>query len=213
VGEDAEPRAVVHAGQDLHPVADPDVSIPWSRLEYGHWRRECVCSAEGWDEPAPKRVRLDPYDPATSRHLPQCEFASTTDPAILRALLKLTPKDGYTWVECGGCQAGRQVADLAEERAGRVGDTFPGLSGERGGTSARRSTWHSLRGEGWPAGGCWAGGSETSGRSPLGDPKSEIESNRRGQSAGPMRRGLPWRGGGMDCSGSRPRPYFYRSVG
>jgi hypothetical protein len=48
--------------------------------------------------------------------LPQCEFATTTDPAILRALLKLTLKDGYTWVECGGCQAGWQVADCAEER-------------------------------------------------------------------------------------------------
>jgi hypothetical protein len=74
-----------------------------------------VCSAEGWDEPAPKRVRLDPYDPATSRHLPQCEFASTTDPAILRALLKLTPKDGYTWVECGACSGGWQVPHYVAE--------------------------------------------------------------------------------------------------
>jgi hypothetical protein len=94
--------------------ADPDVSIPWSRLEYGHWRRECVCSAEGWDEPAPNRVRLDPYDPATSRHLPQCEFRDASDPSILKALLKITPKDGYSWVECGACSAGWQVLDLAE---------------------------------------------------------------------------------------------------
>ena len=87
--------------------ADPDVSIPWSRLEYGHWRRECVCNAEGWNEPAPKRVRLDPYDPTTSRHLPQCEFASTTDPAMLRVLLKVQDGRGgdYWWLTCSACDA------------------------------------------------------------------------------------------------------------
>jgi hypothetical protein len=52
------------------------------------------------------------------RHLPECEFVDSTDPAILRALLKITPKDGYVWVECGGCQGGWQVADFAEETVG-----------------------------------------------------------------------------------------------
>jgi len=33
-------------------------------------------------------------------------------------LLKITPKDSYTWVECGGCQAGWQVANFAEKRVG-----------------------------------------------------------------------------------------------
>jgi hypothetical protein len=100
-------------------AADPDVVIPWSRLEYGQWRRECVCSAENWSDPAAKRVRLDPYDdPATSRHLPQCEFKDVSDPSILKALLKVTPKDRYSWVEYGGCQAGWQVADYAAESVG-----------------------------------------------------------------------------------------------
>jgi hypothetical protein len=98
--------------------ADPTVVIPWSEVETRHWVRTCQCSEEHWRAPAPARVRLDPLDPKTSRHLPQCEFVGTTDPAILRALLKITPKDGYAWVECGGCQAGWQVADFAEEHVG-----------------------------------------------------------------------------------------------
>jgi hypothetical protein len=97
--------------------ADPDVVIPWSRLEYGHWRRECVCGAEGWDEPAAKRVRQDPYDPATSRHAGQCEFEDTTDPAIVRAALRVKPgaNESYVWVECSGCDCGWQVPVFAGE--------------------------------------------------------------------------------------------------
>jgi hypothetical protein len=101
--------------QDL--AADPDVVIPWSRLEYGRWERICVCNAEYWQEPAPSRVRLDPYDRSTMRHMEECEFKDVSDPVILRALLRITPKERYAWVECGGCQAGWQVADFAEERA------------------------------------------------------------------------------------------------
>ena len=99
-------------------AADPTVELPWSRLEYGQWKRECQCSTESWQEPAPSRVRLDPYDPVTMRHLPQCEFKDASDPSILKALLKVTPKDGYSWVECGSCSGGWQVLDFAEKRVG-----------------------------------------------------------------------------------------------
>jgi len=100
--------------------ADPDVEILWSRLEYGQWRRECVCGAESWTEPADKRVRLDPYNPATSRHGGPCEFKDETNPAILRVLLKVKPgmDEGYSWVECGACGFAWPVPDFAEERVG-----------------------------------------------------------------------------------------------
>jgi hypothetical protein len=41
-----------------------------------------------------------------------------SDPSILKALLKVTPKDHYSWVECGACSGGWQVLDFAEERVG-----------------------------------------------------------------------------------------------
>jgi hypothetical protein len=40
------------------------------------------------------RVRLDPLDPKTARHAVQCEFNGVTDPAMLRAVLRVTRKDG-----------------------------------------------------------------------------------------------------------------------
>lgn len=70
-------------------------------------------SAESWQEPAPRRVRLDPYDRSTMRHLGECEFKDVSDSSILKALLKVTPKDGYSWVECGACSGGWQVLDYA----------------------------------------------------------------------------------------------------
>ena len=33
---------------------------------------------------------------------------------MLRALLKVTGKDGYDWVECGACDIGWQVPHSAE---------------------------------------------------------------------------------------------------
>jgi hypothetical protein len=89
--------------------------IPWSRLEYGQWRRECVCGAESWTEPVVNRVRLDPYDPATSQHAGQCEFKNATDANILKVLLKVKPglDAGYVWVTCGSCEYEWAVADYA----------------------------------------------------------------------------------------------------
>jgi hypothetical protein len=97
--------------------ADPSVSIPWSEVERGHWVRTCQCSKEHYRAPEPARVRLDPLDPATMRHLPQCEFVGTTDRDIIRVLLKVKPGLGpdYQWVECGSCGSGWPVADFAEE--------------------------------------------------------------------------------------------------
>jgi len=42
-------------------------------------------------------VPLDPLDPWTARHAPQCEFAAESDPSTLRVLLKVTERDGYWW--------------------------------------------------------------------------------------------------------------------
>jgi hypothetical protein len=108
----------VHADDCRIVKADPNVEILWSRLEYGQWRRECVCSYEGWQEPAPGRVRLDPHDPKTARHMGQCEFKDVTDPDVIKVLLRTTEKDGYWWVECAGCESGWQVPFYAPESAG-----------------------------------------------------------------------------------------------
>jgi hypothetical protein len=44
----------------------------------------------------------------------ECEHRYTTDPTILRALLKVQDKETYAWVECGGCNSGWQVPYFAE---------------------------------------------------------------------------------------------------
>jgi hypothetical protein len=92
------------------------VSIVNEVLEYGRWRRECVCGAEGWTEPAAERVRQDPYDPATSKHAGPCQLKDVTDPAIVRAALRVKPGlgVGYEWVECNSCQHAGQVPHFAE---------------------------------------------------------------------------------------------------
>jgi hypothetical protein len=97
---------------------DPGVELPWSRLEYGLWKRECVCSYETWQEPASSRVRLDPYDPKTARHMGACEYKGVTDPDVIKVLLRVTEKDSYWWVECAGCEGGWQVPFYAQESAG-----------------------------------------------------------------------------------------------
>jgi hypothetical protein len=66
-------------------------------------------------KPAAKRVGLDPYDPATSRHAGQCEFKDTTD----RDVLKVKPglDEGYKWVTCGSCSTSGRWR-IAEESVG-----------------------------------------------------------------------------------------------
>ena len=71
--------------------ADPSVEIPWNEVETGYWRAECLCTVEHYREPvADDRVRLDPLDPATARHLGQCEYVSETDPTKLKILLQVS---------------------------------------------------------------------------------------------------------------------------
>jgi hypothetical protein len=109
--------AFTHADDCKILKADPGVEIPWNEVETGLWKAECVCTTEWFREPlVDDRVRLDPFDPATMKHLPQCEFASETDPAVLKVLLKVKPGmgPGYDWVECGSCAAGWQVPHYAE---------------------------------------------------------------------------------------------------
>jgi hypothetical protein len=64
---------------------------------------------------ADRHVRLDPYDPSTFRLAGQCEHRSTSDPAFLRAILKVRDGagGGYWWVECGTCECGWQVPHYA----------------------------------------------------------------------------------------------------
>ncbi len=102
-----------HADDCRIRAADPGVEIEWSELERGHWRAVCQCGAEDYYEPVADRVRSDPLDAKTCRHLPQCEYVRETDAAMLRVLLKVTDKGDYDWVQCGSCDAGWQVPHYA----------------------------------------------------------------------------------------------------
>ena len=78
-------------------------------------------TSEVWSAPlVDARTPLDPYDPATARHLPQCEYVSETNPAVLKILLTVKPGTGgdYWWVTCAGCEGSWQVPFYAAERAG-----------------------------------------------------------------------------------------------
>jgi hypothetical protein len=46
--------------------------------------------------------------------LGQCEYIRETDPAMLRAILRVTDKGDYAWTECNSCGAGWQVPHYAE---------------------------------------------------------------------------------------------------
>ena len=85
----AEDCKIVHA--------DPQVQIPWSEIRRGVWEARCVCGVQYHHDPiTDDRMRFDPLDPNTARHSPLCEFVSATDPSVLRAVLRVTPKDGYS---------------------------------------------------------------------------------------------------------------------
>jgi hypothetical protein len=86
-------------------------------VESGPWRAVCQCGSEDvYEEPADRRVRLDPLDAKTARHMGECEYVSETDTAALKVLLKVKPGagGGCDWVECGTCGAGWQVLYYAE---------------------------------------------------------------------------------------------------
>jgi hypothetical protein len=104
-------KPFIHAEDCRILKADPDAEVQWNYEGDGFWRAECVCTFETFREPlVDDRLRLDPGDPATARHLGQCEYVSEIDPAVIKVLLKVTDKGDYDWVECGSCEAGWQVA-------------------------------------------------------------------------------------------------------
>jgi hypothetical protein len=110
-------KQFVHADDCKIVAADPDVEIPWNYEGDGLWRAECVCTTEYFREPiTDKRVRVDPRDPSTAHHGGACEFADTTDPSLLRLVLKVADgaNDGYWWVTCSACDFAWQVHHYAE---------------------------------------------------------------------------------------------------
>ena len=106
-------KPFIHAEDCRILKADPDAEVQWNYEGDGFWRAECVCTFETFREPlVDDRVRLDPRDPATARHLGQCEYASAeADPAALKFVLKVKEGagGGYWWVECGACDTAWQV--------------------------------------------------------------------------------------------------------
>jgi hypothetical protein len=104
-------RPFTHADNCRILRADPTASIEWSELERGHWRATCLCGSEDFYEPPAAGTRLDPYDPSTFRHAGQCEHRNTTDPVLLKAILKVRDGagGGYWWVQCATCDHGWQV--------------------------------------------------------------------------------------------------------
>ncbi|MGA9159546.1 MAG: hypothetical protein WB297_01605 [Actinomycetota bacterium] len=107
-------KAFSHSDDCKILKADPGTKIEWSEIESGYWEAVCVCGKEYYRDPTAPGVRQDPLDPKTARHAGQCEFNGVTDPAMLRAVLRVTPKDGYSWVECNACDIGWQVPHFAE---------------------------------------------------------------------------------------------------
>jgi hypothetical protein len=85
------------------------VAIPWSEVRAGVWEARCVCGVQYWHAPVAGRRQVDPLDPKTGRHSGACEFAAQTDAAMLRAVLRVTDKGDYDWVECNACDYAWQV--------------------------------------------------------------------------------------------------------
>jgi hypothetical protein len=112
-------EAFAHAAGCTIVTADPGFQPEWQEIEEGHWRRICQCWSEDIYEPrVDTRTRLDPLDPATFRHGGGCEHRDTTDPTIVKAILRVHDREDYWWVECSTCEYGWQVAYYAAESVG-----------------------------------------------------------------------------------------------
>jgi hypothetical protein len=112
-------RPFAHAIDCKILKADPDVEIPWQEIESGLWVAECICSKEYEREaPADRRLRLNPVDPDTFRHLPGCEHRDTTDVSIVKAILRVQDREGYWRVDCAACDGCWQVPYYAAESGG-----------------------------------------------------------------------------------------------
>jgi len=107
-------KAFVHRDDCRLSRADPGVEIPWNEVRTGYWEAWCVCGVEGWHAPDAGRVRRnDPYDPATARHMGQCEYISETDSAVIKVLLKVTDKGDYEWLLRGRLAGARYAESVA----------------------------------------------------------------------------------------------------
>jgi hypothetical protein len=94
---------------------DPGVEIKWSEIRSGTWEAICVCGRQFHYELQPdRRVRLDPRDPATGRHAPQCEHRASTDSLLLKAILGVRDTGDYWVVTCGACETFWQVQYYSE---------------------------------------------------------------------------------------------------
>jgi hypothetical protein len=110
----------IHAPDCKLVAREPDFKPVWNEVESGHYVAICQCGKQHHREPLmDRRVRLDPLDPKTTRHLPQCEQLDTTDPALLRAILKVQAGSGgdYHWVTCGACDGSWAVPYYAGGRS------------------------------------------------------------------------------------------------
>jgi hypothetical protein len=108
--------------------ADPTTEIEWVEVATGRWEAVCVCGHEYFNEPlTDDRERLDPHDPSTFRHAPQCEHRDTIDPALLRVILRVRDGagGGYWWVQCGTCDTGWQVPYYPVPPTQRDADAVP----------------------------------------------------------------------------------------
>jgi hypothetical protein len=134
----------LHAEDCKIVKADPSVEVEWSEEERGFWVATCVCKREYHRDPVvDDRVRLDPRDPSTSRHLGQCEHRDTTDPALLRLLLRVkdgSGSDDYWWVECTSCEAGWQVPHYAVESVRVTTNPLPFRHRSALGVASHRAT-------------------------------------------------------------------------
>jgi hypothetical protein len=113
--------AFIHAPDCKLVAREPDFQPLWNEVESGHHVAICQCGEEHYRQPTvDHRVRQDPYDPATSRHIPPCPHQDTVDPAVLRMILTVQDHADwqYSYVRCGGCRGEWQVPYYAAETGG-----------------------------------------------------------------------------------------------
>jgi hypothetical protein len=106
-------KATVTAARSWPPIPPSRCSGRRSRLDIGG--RSASSGPRTSTRGPTCRVRLDPYDPSTFRHAGHCEHRYTSEPALLRAILRVRDGagGGYWWVECGACECGWQVQHYA----------------------------------------------------------------------------------------------------
>jgi hypothetical protein len=113
-------RPFTHA--DDCPIArgEPDFVPEWQLIDAGKWQRSCACTTETTYD-LPDVPTIDPYDPATFRHAPQCDYRDVTDSAILRAILSVKPgaEGGYLWVSCAHCEISWSVPNITSPGGNR----------------------------------------------------------------------------------------------